>query len=79
MPQEGGLAVRMPEVRLLAVTLATETRMRVDGYLRFGVIYDQTEGVLLKAMKYLAKLLLALEAEYKTAVDDGERGDGESR
>jgi hypothetical protein len=62
----------------LAVTLATGTRMRADGNLRFGVTYSETEGVSLKAMRLLEKQLLALGAEYKTLVKDGERRDGES-
>jgi hypothetical protein len=63
----------------MAVTIATGTRMRADGVLRFGVTYDEAEGVSLRAMKLLEKQLLALGPEYKkTPVKDTEHRGGES-
>jgi hypothetical protein len=78
MPREGGLAVRTQDVMTLAITIATGTRMRADGVLKFGVAYDETEGVSIKAMKLLEKQLLALGPEYKTPVRDTEHCGGES-
>jgi hypothetical protein len=78
MPREGSLAVRTQGVMTLAVTIATGTQMRADGVLKFGVTYDETEGLSLKAMKLLEKQLLALGLEYKTPVQDTEHRDGEN-
>jgi hypothetical protein len=78
MPQGGGLAVHTRDVMTLAVTIATGTRMRADGELRFRVTYDESDGVSLRAMKQLEKQLLALGPEYKTPVKHNERRDGES-
>jgi len=72
MPQEGGIAVHTQDVMTLAITLATGTRMRAQGPLRFGVTYNETEGVTLRAMTLLKKQLLALEPEYNSHVKDGE-------
>jgi hypothetical protein len=74
MPQEGGLAVRTRDIMTLAATIATGMRMRANGDLRFGVTYDKTEGILLKAITGLEKQLLAL-AEYRAPVKDGDRRD----
>jgi hypothetical protein len=62
----------------LAVTIATGTQMRADGVLKFGVTYDETEGVSLKGMKLLEKQLLTLGLEYKTLIQDIEYRDGEN-
>jgi hypothetical protein len=79
LPREGGLAVRTQDVMTLAITIATGTRMRADGVLKFGVTYDETEGVSLRAMKLLEKQLSALGPEYRTTlVKDTEHRDGES-
>jgi hypothetical protein len=78
MPRAGGLAVRTQDVMTLAITIATGTRMRADGVLRFGVAYDETEGVSPEARKLLEKQLLALGPEYRTPVRDTEHCDEES-
>jgi len=71
--QEVSLGVHARDIMTLVITIATETRMRVDGNIRFEVTYDELEGVSLKAMTLLKKQLLAL-AEFKApGVIDGER------
>jgi hypothetical protein len=81
IPPEGGLAVLVRDVTTMVVTIATGMRMRADGVLKFDVVYDQSEGVTLKAMNLLQKQLRELEKEYKktsdsnTACREGERGD----
>jgi hypothetical protein len=75
-PREGGLAVRTRDVMTLIVTIATGIRMRVDGEVRFGLVFDGREGVMGRAMKTLKKQLGALEKEYKRG-GKGMVGEGE--
>ena len=76
VPREGGLAVHTRDVITLIVTIATGIRMRVDGEVRFGLVFDGREGVIGHAMKLLKKQLGALEKEYKKGgkgtVEEGE-------
>jgi hypothetical protein len=75
VPKEGGLAVGTQDVMTLAITLATGTRMRADGILKFRITYDETEGASLRGVKLLEKQLLALEPEYKVPVKGEEHCD----
>jgi hypothetical protein len=65
----------------LIVTIATGIRMRADGEVRFGLVFDGREGVTGRAMKLLKKQLGALEKEYKKGgkgtVEEGEGESGE--
>jgi len=55
--------------------------MRVDGKVRFGLVFDGREGVTGHAMKLLKKQLGVLEKEYKKGgkgtVENGEGESGE--
>ncbi len=64
------------DMMTLVITIATGTRMRADGEVKFGLVFDEGEGVAETAMKLLKKQLGELEKEYKktTTVQDGERG-----
>ncbi|KAH8786242.1 hypothetical protein BGZ57DRAFT_818281 [Hyaloscypha finlandica] len=81
VPREGGLAVRTRDVITLIVTIATGIRMRVDGEVRFGLVFDGREGVTGHAMKLLKKQLGVLEKDYKKGgkgtVENGEGESGE--
>ncbi len=59
-PREGGLAVRTQDVMTLAITIATGIKMRGSGDARFGVAYDETEGVSPSVVALLQKQLLTL-------------------
>ena len=61
----------------MVITIATETRMRVGGDLRFLITHDQTDGVYIRGMNLLEKQLLALGDDYKTPVKDRGRADRE--
>ncbi|KAE9375059.1 hypothetical protein N431DRAFT_438382 [Stipitochalara longipes BDJ] len=65
VPEEGGIAVRTRDVMTLVITIATETRMRVKGAVRFEVRYGEGEGVSERAMGLLQKQLGELEKDYK--------------
>ncbi|KAI0124311.1 hypothetical protein BJ170DRAFT_638853 [Xylariales sp. AK1849] len=54
------LAVLAPDVMRLAVSIATTTRMRVQGDLRFELVYNEKDGVSTRAMALLKKQLLAI-------------------
>lgn len=62
------LAVAARDVMHLVTTIATTMRMRVQGDVRFEVVYDEDEGLSLRAMKLLKKQLLDIaEAKEKIA------------
>jgi hypothetical protein len=63
MPQ-GGIGVISREVMSMVITLATGIRMRVGGDLRFGIIYDERDGMPSPKIARLESQLLAL-AKYK--------------
>jgi len=65
VPEEGGIAVKTRDVMTLVITIATETRMRVEGKVKFEVKYEASEGVSGRAMKLLGKQLGELEKEYQ--------------
>jgi hypothetical protein len=60
MPKEAGLGIVARDVMTLVTTIATGTRMRVDGDVRFEVTYEETDGVSLRAMTRLKQQLLVL-------------------
>lgn len=60
LPREGGLAVHFRDVMILAVTLATNIRMRVAGNLKFSIIADESEGIRPESVRKLNMQLLAL-------------------
>lgn len=60
MPEEDCFGIHIRDVMTLVVTIATESRMRTNGAVSFEVIYDDTEGISLKATALLKKQLLAL-------------------
>jgi hypothetical protein len=64
LPQQGGLAVHFQDVMTLAVTLATNIRMRTAGDLKFSIITDEPEGIQPESMQKLDMQLLAL-AKFK--------------
>lgn len=59
-PGRHHLALRTPDVMRMAVGLATVTRMRVPGEVRFELVYDESDGVADRAMKSLEKQLRAI-------------------
>jgi hypothetical protein len=60
-PEHGQhLAVLACDVMNLVITMATTTRMWVQGDMRFEVVYDEDEGVSLSAMELLKKQLLTI-------------------
>ncbi|KAM3080200.1 hypothetical protein ACMFMF_003609 [Clarireedia jacksonii] len=61
------LGIHAGDVMTMVITIATEMRLRIDGYLCFDIIYDELEGVSMKGMTLLRKQLLAL-AQAKTSV-----------
>ena len=65
MPEEASLGIHTRDIVNLIITIATATRMRAGGDIRFDIVYDETETVSLRAMTGLKKQLLAL-AEIKT-------------
>ncbi|GIJ99566.1 hypothetical protein Aspvir_001700 [Aspergillus viridinutans] len=71
MPQGDTLSVQAGDVMNLVVTIATETRVRAKGNVRFEVVYDEAEGVAPRALTRLDQELLALQQFPKKK--DGER------
>jgi hypothetical protein len=63
-PAKGGLGVLIRDVMMMVVTIATETRMRAEGKVKFEVVFDETENVAPAGLKLLEKQLSALEKEY---------------
>jgi hypothetical protein len=88
LPAGGGPTVLFRDVMMMVVTIATGTRMRAEGKVRFEVVFDENEGVIPAGVKLLEKQLSALEKEYnktpkkQTTEKDDEReadnGEGES-
>lgn len=74
LPEEGGLAVRTQDVMNIAITIATEMRMRIDGNLQLGLTYGEAEGASARGMALLKKQLLAL-AEFKTQAKGDEQNE----
>jgi len=74
VPNEGGIAVRIRDVMMLVITLATGTRMRVEGEVKFEVRYGEGKGIRENVIRSLEKQLAALEKEYRkiaTVPDEG--------
>lgn len=66
MPADGHhLAVVAPEVMRLVITIATTTRVRLQGDVHFEIVFDEDDGVSLMAMELLKKELRAAVAEFK--------------
>jgi hypothetical protein len=63
-PAKGGLVVLVRDVMLMVVTIATGTRMRAEGKVKFEVVFDETESVAPAGITLLEKQLSALEKEY---------------
>ncbi|KAF4153595.1 hypothetical protein CNMCM8927_005622 [Aspergillus lentulus] len=61
MPQGDTLTVEARDVMNLAVTIATETRIRAKGNVCFEIVYDEAEGVAPRVLTRLDKQLLALQ------------------
>ncbi|KAH8696167.1 hypothetical protein BGW36DRAFT_380378 [Talaromyces proteolyticus] len=74
MPQEDSIGVRARNVMSLAITIATEMRMRSNVDVSFEVIYDEMEGVSLKGMALLKKQLLALSKTKISKFEDRAAG-----
>jgi hypothetical protein len=72
IPSDGGLAVVTPGVMTLAVTLATQMRMRVKDEVRFKLALPEGVQPTPSAMKLLEMQLSAL-AKHETAGNDGEQ------
>lgn len=71
MPKDASHGIIARDVMTLVTTIATGVRMRVDGDVRFEVIYDETDGVSLKAMTRLKKQLLVLAETKVVGAKDG--------
>jgi hypothetical protein len=81
VPREGGLVLSTKDVMMMIITIATGVRMRVDGEVRFRLVFSESEGISELAMTLLRKQLAALEKDYKNggkgAAEGGERKSGE--
>ncbi|CAL5868548.1 uncharacterized protein PFLUO_LOCUS2775 [Penicillium psychrofluorescens] len=75
-PESGKhLAVLARDVMTMVITMATATRMRVQGDVRFEVLYDEVEGASPRGMKLLKKQLLAISgARGRTAALENSGG-----
>lgn len=60
LPPQGGLAIRILDVITLAVTLATNIKMRTAADLKFSVITKEPESIQPESMEKLEMQLLAL-------------------
>ncbi|KAF2425359.1 hypothetical protein EJ08DRAFT_594525 [Tothia fuscella] len=67
LPRQGGQAVNFKDVMSLAVTLATNIRMRTTRDLTFSVITDKLDGIRPESVQLLDKQLLAVAKSMRKA------------
>lgn len=78
MPSQGrDLGIHAREVMTMVITIATVTRMRFGGNVRFEVTYGENDGASQGAMALLRKQLLVLAKAKVTTVKHGERCTGD--
>lgn len=62
---DNGIVIHTKDTFTMVNSIALGVRMRVDGDLKFGVVYNEKEGLLKHAVELLKKHLVATEKEYK--------------
>jgi len=74
-PLDGGMVLSTRDVVTMINTIANGIRVRVDGKVSFGLVFDEAEGVAGHAMKLLRKQLDAAEKEYRK-IESGKVAEG---